>query len=132
MMDIMLVQQHSVSQIQNFLSAVFECSVERVKVFNADAFNALREELDELLFDCICVVFPVRGDVAQLLQLYRYKLDNAEVLKKTIEVALQNRIHCYIPNDLVDGWIYVGDGDAPQQAQSIENDEQDYFSFKRV
>ncbi|WP_426305834.1 hypothetical protein ACN9MJ_00440 [Acidovorax facilis] len=131
MMDILLVQQHSVSQIQNLLSAIFECPVERVKIFDADAFNALNEELDELLFDCICVIFPVRGDAAQLLQLYRYKLDESDVLRKSIEIALRDKIHCYIPNESMDGWIYVRDGETPKQVQSIESDEQDYFSFKK-
>jgi hypothetical protein len=131
MMDILLEQQHSVSQIQNFLSAIFECPIERVKIFDADAFNSLNEELDELLFDCICVIFPVRGDAAQLLQLYRYKLGDSDVLRKSIEMALHNKIHCYIPNESANGWIYVGDSDTPKQAQSIESDEQDYFSFKK-
>lgn len=46
-------------------------------------------------------------------------------------MALHNKIHCYIPNESANGWIYVGDSDTPKQAQSIESDEQDYFSFKK-
>ena len=132
MMDILLVQQYSIPKIQSFLSAVFECSIDRVKIFCIEAFNSLNEELDDFSFDCVCVFSPVRGDVAQLLQLYRYKISDADAVRRTVEIALQNRVHCYVPNDSLDGWIYVADGDVLKCAQQIESDEDDCFVFKVI
>lgn len=132
MMDVLLVRQHSIPQIQYFLSAVFECAVDRVKVFSVEAFNFLNEEMDDFSVDCICVLSPIDGDVAQLLQLYRYKISNSDAVRRTVEIALQNKVHCYIPGDSSDGWIYVGDGDLPKCAQQIENDEDNCFAFKLI
>jgi len=131
-MDLLLVQQYATPQIQSFLSAVFECSVDRVKIFSVEAFNSLNEELDDFSFDCVCVFSSVRGDVAQLLQLYRYKVSNSDAVRRTVDIALHNKVHCYVPNDSLDGWIYVGDGDAPKYAQQIESDEDDCFVFKLI
>lgn len=130
MMDLLLVKHYSVSQIQSFLSEVFDCSVERVKIFSVEAFNSVDEELDDSSFDCVCVLSPVRGDVAQLLQLYRYKLSDSDALRRTVDIALQRKVHCYLPSDSLDGWIYVSDGDAPKYAQQIECDEDNCFVFK--
>jgi hypothetical protein len=130
MMDLLLAQQYSVSKIRSFLSEVFDCSVERVKIFSVEAFNSLDEELEDFSFDCVCVLSSVRGDVAQLLQLYRYKLSDSDALRRTVDIALQNKVHCYVPSDSLDGWIYVGDGDVPKYARQIECDEDDCFIFK--
>lgn len=132
MMDILLVQQHPLQQIQAFLSAVFDCSIERVKIFSLDAFNSLSEELDDLSFDCVCVFSPVHGDVAQLLQLYRYKISDSDAVKRIVDIALHNKFHCYVPSDSLGGWIYMGDGENPKHAQQISCEEEDCFLFKLI
>jgi hypothetical protein len=132
MMDILLVQHCPVPQIRAFLSAVFDCSTERVKIFSLDEFNSLSEELNDLSFDCVCVFSPVRGDVAQLLQLYRYKTSNSDAVKRIVDIALHNKVHCYVPSDSLSGWIYMGDGESPERAQQIECEEEDNFLFKLI
>ncbi len=132
MIDILLVQQRPPQQIQAFLSAVFDCSIERVRVFSLDAFNSLSEELDDLSFDCLCVYSPVHGDVAQLLQLYRFKFSDSDVVKRIVDIALRNKIYCYLPCDSLGGWIYMGDGANPKRAQQISCEEEDRFLFKLI
>ncbi len=132
MMDILLVQQCPVKQIRAFLAVVFHCPIERVKIFSLDEFNSLSEELDGLSFDCVCVFSPVRGDVAQLLQLYRYKISDSDAVKRFVDIALHNKVHCYLPNDSLGEWIYVGDGVNPKRAQQISCEEEDCFLFKLI
>lgn len=132
MMDILLVQQRPLQQIQAFLSAVFDCSIERVKIFSLDAFNSLSEELDELSFDCVCVLSPVHGDAALLLQLYRYKINDSDAVKRIVDIALHNKVHCYVPSDSLGGWIYMGDSENPKRAQQISCEEEDRFLFKLI
>lgn len=132
MMDILLVQQCPVRQIRAFLAVVFHCPIERIKIFSLDEFNSLSEELDGLSFDCVCVFSPVRGDVAQLLQLYRYKISDSDAVKWFVDIALRNKVHCYLPSDSLGEWIYVGDGNNPRRAQQISCEEEDCFLFKLI
>ncbi len=132
MMDILLVQQRPAQQIRAFLAVVFHCPIERVKIFSLEEFNSLSEELDGLSFDCVCVFSPVRGDVAQLLQLYRYKISDSDAVKRFVDIALHNKVYCYLPSDSLGEWIYVGDGDNPKRAQQISCEEEDCFLFKLI
>jgi hypothetical protein len=130
MIDILLVNQHSLSQLGNLLSIVFDCSIDRVKIFGINEFNSLTEELNISTLDCVCVFSFVQGDVSQLLQLYRYKITDSDVVKRIIDIALKNKIRCYIPHDSLGGWIYVGGDDAPKHVHQIESDQENYFCFK--
>lgn len=132
MIDILLQRQLSLAQINNFLSDVFLCSVDRVKVFDIDEFNSLTEVLEDSALDCICVVLPVRGDVSQLLQLYRYRMDSSEVVSRIFSTAQEGGIRCYIPSDSSDVWIYVGDGSSKKYYRQLESDEEDCFSFQLI
>ena len=106
-----------------------DCFVQQSRL---DEFNSLSEELDGLSFDCVCVFSPVRGDVAQLLQLYRYKISDSDAVKRFVDIALHNKVHCYLPSDSLGEWIYVGDGDNPKRAQQISCEEEDCFLFKLI
>lgn len=130
MIDILLVHQLSLSQIKSFLSMIFNCASDRILIFSIEEFNSLSEGLNDSSFDCLCVCSPVTGDVAQLLQLYRYKVSDLEAMKRTVEIALKVRVPCYVPSDSFDGWILAGDSDAPRRAQQIECDADDCYLFK--
>jgi len=129
MIDFLLVDQLRPPQIIDFLSKIFDCSVERVKIFGIDEFNSLTEELNDSVLDCICVFSFVQGNASQLLQLYRYKITDSDVVKRATDVALSNKIRCYIPCDSFDGWVYVGEGDIPKHVRQIENDQENCFYF---
>ncbi|WP_143086086.1 hypothetical protein [Formivibrio citricus] len=131
MIDILLVDQCALSLLGDFVSDIFGCSIDMVKVFEVDEFNSLNEELDASVLDCVCVYCPVRGGASQLLQLYRYKLSDAEVLKRIVGAALKNGIRCYIPCDSFDGWIYVGEGGIKKRVRQVECDD-DCFLFKPI
>jgi hypothetical protein len=132
MMDIFLVRQCSRSKIQSFLSKIFDCSVDRVKVLGIEEFNSLTEELDHSSFDCVCAFSSAKGDVVQLLQLYRYKVSDLEAVRRTVDIALANKIHCYLPSDSLDGWIFVGDFDVTKKVQQIQCEQDDCYLFKLI
>jgi hypothetical protein len=132
MIDLLLVDQHSPSQLSDFLSEIFDCSIERIRIFGIDEFNSLTEELDVSTLDCVCVSSLVRGDGSQLLQLYRYRITDSDVIKRTIDVALKNRIRCYIPHDSLDGWIYIGEDDTSKHVRQMECDQDDCFLFQLI
>lgn len=132
MMDLLLVQQYPVSKICSFLTAVFDCSSDRIKIFSVAEFNSLNEELDDSLLDCVCVFSSIKGDVSQLLQLYKYKISDPEATTRTVDIALKNKIHCYVPDNSFDGWIYVGDSHTTRRAKQIASDEDDCFLFKLI
>jgi hypothetical protein len=130
MIDILLVNQQSPVKIKKFLSLVFDCPAEKIKILELDEFNSLTEELDKSALDCVCVHSRVRGDVSQLLQLYSYKIPNSDVIKKIIDIAFESSVPCYIPDDSLDGWTYAGDEHVPRHAHQLECDEDDCFLFR--
>ena len=130
MIDILLEHQYSIAQLHDFLSEVFGCSVDRVKILGIDEFNSLTEELDYSALDCICVLSLVRGDCSQLLQLYRYKTSDLNAIQRVVDIAFRRNMHCYTPSDAPNGWIYVGDDDTPKHARQIECDEDYCFLFQ--
>ncbi|HEY0061019.1 MAG TPA: hypothetical protein VGC21_02795 [Telluria sp.] len=129
MMDLLLEQTCDRSKIQYFLSLVFESSVARIRVFSSEEFNALNEELSDSSIDCACVFSSVSGDAAQLLQLYRYRVDQVQAVTRIAAIATQNGIRCYLPTDSLDVWICVGHGDGPKSVKQIECDEDDCYLF---
>ncbi|MDQ1816069.1 hypothetical protein RBA41_22485 [Massilia sp. CCM 9210] len=84
MIDFLLGYPHSSLEIKNFLSQIFDCSIERIEVFDIDEFNSLTEELDDFALDCVCVCIPVKGDASQMLQVYKYKLADSVVVGRII------------------------------------------------
>lgn len=132
MIDLLLVDQHSSSQLSDFLSEIFDCVINRIRIFEIDKFNSLTEELDVSTLDCVCAYSLVRGDASQLLQLYRYRITDSDVIRRTIDVALKNSIRCYIPHDSLDSWIYVGEDDTPKHVRQIECDQGDCFLFQLI
>lgn len=132
MMDILLEYQYPLAQLYDFLSEVIGCSADRIKIFNIDEFNSLTEELDSSALDCVCVFSLVRGDGLQLLQIYRYKITDLDVVKRVVDTAFKRNMHCYIPSDSLNGWIYVGDDGTLKNAMQIECDEDDFYLFKLI
>ena len=131
-MDFLLVHQHSISQIQLFLAEVFDCLSERIRIFSVEEINSLNEELDDSSLDCVCILSSVRGDASQLLQLYRYKIGGPDALTRIVDIALKNRISCYVPSNSLDGWIYVSDDFAQRRVHQITCDEEDCFLFELI
>lgn len=131
-MDILLEHRHPLAQLYEFLSEVIGCSVDRIKIFGIDEFNSLTEELDYSALDCVCVFSLVRGSVSQMLQLYRYQTADQDIVKRIIDVAFKKNMHCYIPSDSFDGWVYVSDDASPKDALQMECDEDDCYLFKLI
>lgn len=132
MMDILLEHQHTLAQLYEFLSEVLDCSADRIKIFGIDEFNSLTEELDSSALDCVCVFSLVRGNGSQLLQLYRYKITDMDIFKRVVDISFKRKMHCYIPSDSLNGWIYVGDDAPPKHALQMECDEDDCYLFKLI
>jgi len=133
MMDFLLVDKLSHIQIGEFVSKIFDCSIDRVKVFELDEFNSLTpEELDAFELDCVCKIMPARGDVSLILELIRYEITDDEVFNRIVETATKEKVRCYIAYDEFCDWIYAGEGDSPRHVFEIPHDEQDYFSFKPI
>lgn len=130
MIDILIVKKLSISQIEGFLSALLNCEPTKVKVFDADQFYSV-DELDYSQIDCICVYSEVCGDVAQLLQIFRYKISDNCFLQKLIVIAYRKSILCYIPSDSLNGWYYLGYTATPVIAKEIES-ENDCYVFKLI
>ncbi|NHZ42496.1 hypothetical protein [Massilia aquatica] len=131
MIDFLLKFHCSFFELKEFLSKIFDCSSEKILIFDIDEFNSLVEELNDSEIVCICVVVEVRGDASQLLQLYRCPLPTSVISGKIISYAQKNKVQCYIPSDSVDTWIYV-DTDALKFVRQIESEEEDIFSFKVI
>jgi hypothetical protein len=132
MMDILFGHQYPLVQLYDFLSEVIGCSVDRIRIFSIDEFNSLIEELDCSVLDCVCVFSLVRGDCSQMLQLYRYKATNEDIVRRIIDVAFKKNMRCYIPSDSFDGWVYVGHDGAPKHVLQMECDEEDCYLFKLI
>jgi len=131
MMDILLEHQKSPRQISSFLAKVFECSTDKIKIYSLDEFNRLNKELDTYELDCICVFSFVQGDASQLLQLYRYKMSDSNVIQRIIGIALKNKIHLYMPNGPSDDWIYIGDTGS-KHVRRMASDTDDCFYFRLI
>lgn len=129
MIDVLLVQKRDSSRIAGFLFDIFYCPVDRIKVFSIEGFNALDEQLDDDSFECLCVVSSVRGAVSQLLQLFRCKINDSEVVRRIAEVAFKNKIHCYLPGDLLDEYVFLGSSEIPMSVRQIECDDDDCYQF---
>ncbi|WP_426318428.1 hypothetical protein [Pseudoduganella sp. R-43] len=129
MIDLLLAEACTPDQLSLHLSRVFECSIERIKIFSIDEFNGLTEELDGSMLDCVCVHSRVLGDAAQLLQLYRYTVPNSDVVDRIIEIAIEQKFRCFIPVDQWDEWIYVNGQGEVTRVNQLEQDEEDCFRF---
>jgi hypothetical protein len=129
MMDILLKHQKSLLQISNFLAEVLKCSIDKIKTCSLNDFNSLTEELDAHALDCICVFSFVQGDAAQLLQLYRYKMSDSNVIQRIVDIAMKNKICIYVPNEPSDDWIYIGDAES-KRVRQIESDADNCFYFR--
>jgi hypothetical protein len=132
MIDILLVDEVPNNCVGLFLSKVFDCPVERIKIISLEDFNVLTEQIDESAFHCVCVTSSVKGSVSQLLQLFRYKMGEANAFNRIVDVALEQRIKCFLPTDSLGGWIFLGDSGAIRHAQQIETDEEDSYLFRLV
>lgn len=132
MIDLLLSEVFTPDQIKLELSRVFNCLTERIKVFSIDEFNSLAEELDGSALECVCVYSSVFGEASQLLQLYRYEIPNSEVVERLVQVAIEQKIRCFIPVDQWDGWIYVNEQGEMIRVNQIEEDREDCFRFQRV
>lgn len=132
MIDILMEHEYSKPKLYEFISEVFDCSIDQIKIFSIDELNSVTDELDFSKFDCICVSSYVQGKASLLLQLYRYKIDDMDVCKRVVDIAYRRSMHCYIPSDSFNGWIYVGDDREPKQARQIDCDEDDCYLFKLI
>jgi len=128
MMDLLLEHQKSPLEIGNFLAEVFECTADKIKIYSLDEFNSLTEELDAYAWECICIFSFVQGDASQLLQLYKYRMSNLNVIQRLTDIALKHKIHMYIPNDSLDTWVYVDDV-GPKYVRQMESDVDNCFYF---
>jgi len=133
MMNFLLADKLSHIQIGEFVSKIFDCSIDRVKVFEMDEFHSLTpEELDNFEVDCVCKIMPVRGDASLILELIRYKITDDEVFNRIVKTATKEKVRCYIAYDDFYDWIYAGEGDSPRHVSEIPSDEDDYISFRPI
>jgi len=131
MLDILLVQKHSASQIQSFMAAALGCQVDRIKVFEAEEFYSTNEQLDDLSFDCLCIFSSISGDMAQLLQILRYEVGD-NLLGMISEVAFRDQVQLYVPLDSYNSWALLGDGESLKFAKQIDNDDVECYCFQMV
>lgn len=131
MIDLLLSKTFTSDQLKLNLSKVFACPSDRIKIFSVDEFNSLSEELDGSTLDCVCVHSRVFGEASQLLQLYRYAVPNSEVVDRLIQVAIEQKICCFIPVDQWNGWIHINEQGAVMRVNQLEEDEEDCFRFQR-
>lgn len=132
MIDILLADEMSYDRVGLFLSKVFDCPVERIKIFSLDEFNALSEQIDESSFHCICVISSVRGSVAQLLQLFKCKINEPDGVNRIVNVALEDGIECYLPINSLNDWIFLSNSGVIKHAEQMETDGDDCYLFHLI
>lgn len=128
MIDFLLKWYLSLDQLKQFICNIFDCTEERILIFNLDEFNSLVGVLDDSELVCICVFSEAQGDASQMLQLYRCRVPTSIISEKIISTAWKNKVQCYIPSDCGNTWIYV-DTDAVKIVQQLDSEEDDFFSF---
>lgn len=129
MMDFLMKQRLSSLQIKIFLAEVFECAVDEIKIYSLDEFNCATEYIDDSALCCVCVFSFVQGDASLLLQIYRYKINDSNLIEKIINVSMKNKINIFIPENSFDDWIYVGDSGL-KHVRQIDSDEENSFYFR--
>jgi len=132
MMDFLLADKLSRTQIGEFVSKILDYPVNRIKVLELSEFRSKVTKLNESEMDCLCLFSPIRGDASQLVQLYRYEITDDEVFNRIVETATKEKVRCYIAYDDFYDWIYAGEGDSPRHVSEIPSDEDDYISFRPI
>jgi hypothetical protein len=130
MIDILLVKSLSVEKIQCFISLVFDCNLCGIVVQDIDQFYSSNVEFDDSI-TCLCVHTKVSGDAAQMLQLFRYKISNADLLKRIIDIAAREKIEIFYPINSLDRWGYITkDGVLATAKEIYFNQEENIYTFQ--
>jgi hypothetical protein len=130
MIDILIKNNLSKGELLGFLMLVFSVDIEKLMVVSIIDFSEMGA-IDFSGVDCLCVYDSIGGDASKLLQLYRYKISDDELICRLQMACEIEGIACYVPRDSFDNWSLMDGGRPMKNVRQIESAE-GVFLFDEV
>lgn len=131
MIDILMINSLSEDGISKFLASVFDVKNKAIRVCSLDAFSEIGES-DFTGIDCLCVYSVIEGDVSQLLQLYRYKLNDTEIINALCRACEKHHLACYVSKDEYENWLLIDANGQIDIVKLLELQDEKVSKFLRV
>lgn len=132
MIDFLIKNKLSYSELLIFLSNIFECSIKNIALITEEALNDIDYKINTQDILCLCVYIDVCGDASTMLQIYRSKINDGELFEKISSTAKNSKIPCYIPIDSFDNWLYIDENSESHSARQIPHENQSFFRFENI
>lgn len=132
MIDFLIKNKLSYSELLNFLLKIFECGHQNIALITEELLNNVNHKIYTTDIFCLCVQIDVCGDASTMLQIYRSKINEEELFNKISRVAKFLKIACYIPIDSFDKWLYIDNDSESHYVRQISYENQNFFQFEKI
>jgi hypothetical protein len=126
MTDILVKEKIPDQTIKEFLSLVFDISIDRLILIDEEDLIKITE-MDFSDIDCLCVKNEMHGDVSLFLKLFRYEMDNSLFFKSLQTACNKFLITCYVPIDNFDGWLKISGNNESKIVKELYIEEEELY-----